>query len=341
VSAFTITDLPGSYQYPAVGATGVIRQFLVFKDQLYAIGDFNQIGGVEAAGFARFDGDKWTGLGAHLLMDQVLQMIAFQDKLVISGSSREVATDGTMKYVVWDEGYQQSLGFVNQGSSMAVYRDALFMNFDNRLARWDGERLTYPGMPSVESITHMEAINDVLYLRGYSNEQCVNSTENVWVYNCKATGYLWEYDGFNWSDFNTRGKAACLNVGSITWDYHIWIDTEPDFKWDIMEGYQNRVYFNCGYTENGIVKEISYPFEKIYTIQSIGTDDLYLSGRNQKTGDYTGIMKWDGQQWYTLGAGIDGQVLTIQEYRGKLYIGGSFNRLAGDLPSNYIVWESR
>jgi hypothetical protein len=341
VSAFTITDISGSYTDPPSGANGIIRQFLVFQDNLYAVGDFTHIGGAEAFGFARYNGVEWVGLGADLLMDQVYQVIEFQDQLVISGSSREVAADGVIKFVSWREGKQQILGFVDQGPNMAVYQDALYMNFDNRLARWDGRRLDYPNMPTVENITHIEVINDILFLRGYSNEQCVNSSEDVWVYNCEARGFLWQFDGSNWAEYNSTGPAGCLNIGPINWDYHIWINSEPDFKWDIMEGHQGRVYFDCGYIENGIFREIPYPFEKIYDIKSFGNQDLYISGRNQKTGDYTGIMKWDGQQWYTLGDGVNGQIATIQEYKGRLYIGGSFNRSAADSQLNYTVWEER
>jgi len=96
-----------------------------------------------------------------------------------------------------------------------------------------------------------------------------------------------------------------------------------------MTGNLNRLYLPCGYLENGLLKEFSYPFEKIYSMQFVGDESLYISGINQKTGNYTGIMKWDENQWYTLGEGIDGQVITFERFRGKLFIGGRFNRAPG------------
>jgi len=341
VSAFTITNLPGAYQDPEFGASGMVRQFLVFQDKLYAVGDFTTIGGVEAYGFASFDGNNWTGLGERLLMDQVYQIIEFQNRLVISGSSREVGAHGVVKFVTWDGNSWQTLGFSEEGSGMAVYQDFLYLNFGNRLIRWDGASITYPDYPPVETITHIQVLNEQLYLRGYSNEQCVNSTEDVWVYNCEARGSLWEFDGFSWVDIENAANAQCLNIGSINWDYHIWITSEPAFNWNVMAGYQDKLYFNCGYAENGTFNDFSYPFEKIYTLQTLGNQDLYLSGRSQKTGDYTGIMKWDGRQWYTLGEGVDGEIMTIQEYRGQIYIGGFFSRSAGAPQTNYTVWSGR
>ena len=68
-------------------------------------------------------------------------------------------------------------------------------------------------------------------------------------------------------------------------------------------------------------------------------DELYLSGQNQKTGDYSGIMKWDGDQWFTLGAGVDGVITTIQSFQGKLYIGGRFNRAIGQPKTNFTIWQ--
>ena len=341
VSAFTITNLAGSYNNPVAGANGVVRQFLVFQGKLYAVGDFIEIGGVEAYGFASFDGNQWSGLGASLGMDQVYQIIEYKNRLVISGSSREIAADGVIKFVSWDGNHWQTLSFAEDGSDMAVYQEALYLNFGNKLARWDGDNITFPNVPQVENITFLKSIDDRLYLRGYSGEQCVNSTENVWVYNCEANGYLLQFDGSSWSEFDNPTNAACLNSGIINWDYHIWINNQPDFKWELIEGYQSKVYFHCGYLENGTFKDFSYPFEKIYTLQEIGDQDLYLSGRNQKTGDYTGIMKWDGRQWYTLGDGVDGSILTMQDYQGKLYVGGSFNRSPGDLQTNFTVWEGQ
>jgi len=340
VAAFTISKLNGTYFNPQKGANGLIRQFLVFQDRLYAVGDFNEIGGIKASGIASYNGSEWKAAGEELLMDQVYQIIEFQNKLYVSGSSKEVAKDGVRKFAFWDGTKWLLLAFTLEGFHMGVYQNSLYLNFGDKLAKWDNENLTFINLPKpMKSITHLESANGLLYLRGVSDEECINSTEDQWVYNCRATGYFLQFDGTSWTELSTNNHGECLNIGSINWDYHIWINNEPDFQWSTMTGHSNRLYLPCGYLEDGVLNEFSYPFEKIYSMQHVGNESLYVSGINQKTGNYTGIMKWDENQWYTLGDGIDGQVMTIEKFRGKLYIGGRFNRAPGEPPTNFTIWE--
>ncbi len=339
VSAFTITNLQGTYTYPQAGANGIVRQFEVFQGKLYAVGDFTQIGGELAWGLAEFDGTRWWGLGEKLLMDQVYQIIEYQDKLVISGSSREVGQDGLIRYMSWDGKALQTLGFAETGGQMEEYRGLLYLNFGHRLGVWNGNGLVFIDAPGVDTITYFKAVNDLLYLRGFSGQHCVNSSEDVWVYDCEATGFLLQFDGSTWSALNYSGFADCLNTGAITWSYHVWINSEPEFNWSVLTGYQNKVFFNCGFADQGVFQEFSYPLEKIYTLQVIDNSGLYLTGRNQKAPDYSGIMHWDGEQWFTLGEGIEGQVLTIKDYQGKLYMGGWFERAVGEPMTNFAIWE--
>ena len=340
VAAFTISKLDGVYSSPQKGANGIIRQFLVFQDRLYAVGDFNEIGGIKASGIASYDGSEWIAVGQELLMDQVYQIVEFQNQLYVNGSSREVGRDAVRKFAFRTGNKWRYLAFTSEGFNMEVYQNSLYLNFGDKLAKWDNENLTYIDLPKpLKSITHLESANGMLYLRGVSDEECTNSTENVWVYNCTATGYFLQFDGTSWSEVSTMQYEDCLNAGAINWDYHIWINDEPDFQWSTMTGNESRLYLPCGLLEKGAIAEFSYPLEKIYAMHLLGDDNLYIGGINQKTRNYTDLMKWDKDQWYTLGDGIDGQVFTIEEFRGKLYVGGWFNRNASQSPTNFTVWE--
>ena len=339
ISAFTVTELQGEYQSPAQGANGLIRQFLTFKDKLFAVGDFNEIGGVKALGIASFDGTRWQDAGDELQMDQVYQLIQFRDNLYVSGSSKEVAKDGVRKFAQWDGMTWRNLGFTQQGYHMAVYQDKLYLSFGDRLATWDNNSLTYLDLPLDINITHLESANGLLFVRGASNEACVNSTENVWVRNCSATGYLLQFDGVSWSEMIQHDTDDCLNIGSINWDYHIWYNIQPDFQWDMMTGNFKRLYTLCGYFENGSFNEFSYPFEKIYSLDLVGGNSLYISGTSQKELGYSGVMMWDENQWFSLGAGIEGQVRTVEQYQGKIYVGGRFTHSIDESTKNFIVWD--
>ena len=340
VSAFTISKVEGQYKSPEKGANGLIRQFLVFKEKLYAVGDFNEIGGIKASGIASYDGSQWMAAGEELLMDQVYQIIEFQNRLYVSGSSKEVARDGVRKFAFWDGARWRHLAFTIEGFHMQVYQNSLYLNFGDKLGKWENDNLSYIDLPKpMKSITHLESANGLLYLRGVSDEECINSTEDQWVFNCMATGYFLQFDGTSWTELSSNSHGECLNIGTINWDYHRWINNEPDFQWSTMTGHLNKLYLPCGLLENGLFKEFSYPLEKIFSMQLLGDENLYISGYRQTTGNYMGIMKWDEDQWYGLGDGIDGRVMTVEEFEGKLYIGGRFNRAPGHPPTNFTVWE--
>jgi len=67
----------------------------------------------------------------------------------------------------------------------------------------------------------------------------------------------------------------------------------------------------------------------IYDIEVVG-DDLYVAGffRNHE-GDpnMSYIMKWDGQDWTSLGGGVNGTVFTLEMSPAGLYVGGTFSKL--------------
>jgi uncharacterized repeat protein (TIGR01451 family) len=76
--------------------------------------------------------------------------------------------------------------------------------------------------------------------------------------------------------------------------------------------------------------------------------DLYVGGWTYQTTGGNNISRWDGKKWNLLGDGIDNrdglagagpdntQVVTMAEYRGKLYVGGRFSH-AGGVRSPYLA----
>ena len=69
-------------------------------------------------------------------------------------------------------------------------------------------------------------------------------------------------------------------------------------------------------------------------------EELYVGGLYQKAGARNnGMLKWDGQRWSTFGEGIDGRVMAIERFQGKLYVGGRFNRAGGQPATNIAIWN--
>jgi hypothetical protein len=340
VSAFTISHLNGSYQTPEIGANGMIREFKVFQGQLYAAGDFTSIGGVAVSGLARFDGSRWSAVGSGDHQERVYNLVEYQGKLYVSGSSRVAAKEEEFSVTYWDGQTWKGLGFTGSGKDLVILNNELYLNFGDRVASWDGMNLKYLEVPGVDEVTYLETLNDLLYVRGLSDSNCVSSTKEDWVYDCQAIGYLLQYDGNTWNEVRISDESSCFNTGLVYWNDHEWIETDPNLNWDFMIRYQNKLFFPCGYSENDTFTEFSYPFAQTIMLQRLSESDLFISGRSQKiANDYNGVMRWDGNQWYTYGEGVEGQVLTVEEFQGNLYIGGSFAYALGSKGTNYTVWR--
>lgn len=81
----------------------------------------------------------------------------------------------------------------------------------------------------------------------------------------------------------------------------------------------------------------------VWAVTKIG-NDLYVGGsfRNVLTtsGNITAnkIVKFDGTSWVALGTGIDDhEVLAITEYKGEIYVGGTFDFVNGGTPAKGIA----
>ena len=52
------------------------------------------------------------------------------------------------------------------------------------------------------------------------------------------------------------------------------------------------------------------------------------------------IIAWDGENWITLGAGVEGEIFAIAtSSQDKIYIGGNFNLYGSATPTNIAFWN--
>lgn len=79
---------------------------------------------------------------------------------------------------------------------------------------------------------------------------------------------------------------------------------------------------------------------EVFAMLAVGSD-LYVTGQFETAGGApaANIARWDGQQWWPLGTGIQGTGYALTMLGGRLYVGGGFF-LAGDVTvSNVASWE--
>lgn len=69
---------------------------------------------------------------------------------------------------------------------------------------------------------------------------------------------------------------------------------------------------------------------------------LFAGGMFDQAGDrsVSGLARWDGEGWSDPTGGVNGSVLALASWRGKLYVGGSFSIAGGSLAANGLAsWD--
>ncbi|HTN44779.1 MAG TPA: T9SS type A sorting domain-containing protein [Flavipsychrobacter sp.] len=159
-----------------------------------------------------------------------------------------------------------------------------------------------------------------------------------------AVGYLMKATGF---ENISRKVAANTNLAYVREmnypELNVWAKdfgfTADELAW-IQPGYGP--IGNCG-TEaigkgtNGEVQElfVNATGDKLYVGGSFTQVDSSVNANNiAYTTESNGVY-----QWHSLGGGVNGPVYAIEEFQGKIFVGGSFT-MAGNTPvSNVAYWD--
>lgn len=84
---------------------------------------------------------------------------------------------------------------------------------------------------------------------------------------------------------------------------------------------------------------------KINSLAVNPQDNLFMGGVFKRIGGYQGavtatnIARWDGTQWFILGAGVNGEVRTIVCIGNDVYVGGTFTTAGGLAATNLARWD--
>lgn len=343
---------PDDIQWDAVfgspGASRRVYTLYIHGDDLYAGGDFTEIGDIPANGLARWDGENW-----HTVDDgtckSVNAMLIHDGKLYAGGSFESTADKYYSGIACWDgtrwnsmKGGVTEIMFCPSVQAIEVFQGDIYVGGGFKLAggkvvrgiaRWDGSDwyglgggLSDYGYYDYGTVFGLAADDDFLYVAGY-----FNSAGSV------PAGNIARWDGTQWVPMNTiirPGVRTMKRIGSYLY-IGGWfaLPTNPGCanniarwdgsRWDEMGGGTN---------------------EMVLSICCTGPD-VYVIGNFTAAGNVPaqGIAKWDGTGWTALGSGVDTRgwnfAVTATE-AGEVFAGGDF-KTAGDVPSNRIArWNN-
>ncbi|KAA3616981.1 MAG: T9SS C-terminal target domain-containing protein [Calditrichaeota bacterium] len=323
---------------------------------VYVGGQFTKAGGDTVNNIAKWDGQKWHALGEGL--NNKVNVLAFHNGNLYAGGIFSASGDKTLiRIAMWDGEKWNSLseeGINNQVYAMAFKEDTLYVggNFTSagdiwarRVAKWDGVKWhalggdgSLQGGGGLDGYpnSYVNSINvdrDTVYIGGYFGR----------AFYQEGSGYinvqsLAKWDGREWhalgrfhesisrqivSDFTV--KAGIVHVaGSFPrfgdnpatlvkkWDGQEWSDIGDEF------------YYSGGSSWGNKLKSI---------VQVNG--DLFVAGEPDMVGEKTTnyIVKWDGDEWLSLGSGTNDYVYTMAADSNFLFVGGRFSN-AGNKGSN-------
>ena len=149
-------------EWRGVGAGGPnneILEFVTYRDDLIAVGEFTEIGGVPANYIARWDGVVWSAIGEGANAP-ILGAAVHDGELVVVGEFTSIGGVSAEKVASWDgqRWRQIGSGFDNNVTAVYASEGALYVGGDFRFtrsgtwlfntARWDGQQwqMMYPGL---------------------------------------------------------------------------------------------------------------------------------------------------------------------------------------------------
>ncbi len=358
------------------GVNSLVRTMAVFDDgsgdgpALYVAGSFTQAGGVEANFIAKWDGERWSAVGKGM-DDSVRSLVVFDDgsgPALYAGGSFTTAGGVAANHIAeWDglswssvgtgvDGPIVALGVFDDRSDdgPALYAGGFFLEAGGvearNIAKWDGLKWAALGAGlsgSPRSFTTIDLPGEsepALYVGGFFHEAGDLRSPN--------------FAKWNGTDWSTTGNGMAGYYPTIV------LDLEP---FDVEMGGGAQLYaggsFNTagGIAANSIAEwngsgwspvgdGISGSDSAVYDLAVFddGTGPaLHAGGIFQTAGGLPAknVAKWDGVEWFPLGAGADGIVRAIASYDDgsgdgpALYVGGRFDTAGGSIVNNVAKWD--
>jgi trimeric autotransporter adhesin len=346
----------GNRTGPADGnSDGSFSTIAIVEGEVFVGGDFDSIDGVDAYRVASWNGSIWKPLAGGVANET---LAGYEDVFAIAGSGNLVYVGGEFDYAVnpvgiadieanniavWNRttGRWSALGSGVSGpvGELLVVENTLYAggSFEraggqivNNIARWNGSQWAGLAGGTSGSVYSFTQHNNQLYVTGFFYDAGnVANTENLARWDGSqwhslrsdllmsdpaddqfyAIGVLQTGNVFVAGDFNDSGLPLVSNIAY--WDGTRWRGTGMGFE-DGSTAY-------IGGDSNAVA------------VNDAG--HVYVGGEFSEIGGlpYNRLAMWDGNDWYDIGGGINGDVGALLMRGDLLYVGGGFSQVGNGI----------
>lgn len=344
VAAFSVQNINGVYTNMTPGPDVGIRDFVTALGCLIATCEFSEIGGIEAAKIACYDGNGWKPLGCGLEEGSIYDMIEYKGELYVTGDFTEIGCIQANRIARWDglnwRNVENGLtgGDNVFGHALSVYDNELYVGgqFEKagdvdaqNIAKWDGAEWHNVGTIEEGSVRVLEVYKQKLYAGGFFTMVNGNSIERIAA-----------YDGSSWAGLGPLNDLELKSTGIVR----------------NMAVLKDVLYISGDFTSNGsdVSELITWngnrlqDFGRAFSMYvgneidelTVVNDILYIGGsfRNVVASQAGNILQWDGEQWGIMSTGINGHILSVESFNGQIFIGGEFGMAGGTNAENISIW---
>lgn len=196
-----------------------VDALIVYKNELYAGGQFNSAGGLSANKIAKWNGTSWGALGSGMGNGRVLSQAIYRGDLYLGGSFTTAGSVGANRTAKWNNTNWSGLGTGtnNVVNALIVYNGDLYAGGSfttaggvgaNRTAKWNGTHWSGLGSGMNNIVYSLVLYNGELYAGGmFTTAGSVGANRTA-----KWNGTDWSVLG---SGVNSTVDSLTVNNGEL------------------------------------------------------------------------------------------------------------------------------
>lgn len=339
-------------------------------NSLYVGGDFTRAGTNVLLGIARWDGTNWHAVGKGV-NGGVMTMLYSGGVLYVGGYFKTLESTPTTNIAVWDGTRFKALGkgmpqrpevfeMEQRVHALAMTNGILYVGgrfvtiggiYATNIAQWNGQTWSRlgAGVGTVDSAGYMPAPVQTLAL--LPGRGLIAGGKFLQAGGVRATN-LAAWNGVSWSTFgNAMGGIDYFSdetqtiYGAIS---SLAVKDSTLYAAGSFTNIDGVQATNLAKWQNGNWSSVGpalsqWNWGPLVRGLGVHSNDLYAVGDFEKAGDVSisQVARWNGTNWFGLGAGIAQLTLCVGSHGSNIFVGGQFAQAGGVPASSIARWNGK